>query len=50
MGRPVPRDSAPETNLKVLDVEAQLRDSLAKWNSERQQLFGQLIQSRKNGD
>src|SRR5215471_8956033 len=42
MGRPVPRDSAPETNLKVLDVEAQLRDSLAKWNSERQQLVGQI--------
>jgi chromosome segregation ATPase len=42
MGRPVPKAIAPETNLKVLDVEAQLRDSLAKWNSERQQLVGQI--------
>jgi hypothetical protein len=38
MGRPVPKDNAPETNLKVLDVEAQLRDSLMKWDRERWQL------------
>jgi hypothetical protein len=42
MGRPVPKDNAPENNPKVLDLEAQLRNSLASWNSERGQLVGQI--------
>jgi chromosome segregation ATPase len=42
MGRPVPKDNAPENNPKVRDLEAQLRESLAKWNSEREQLVGQI--------
>lgn len=42
MGRPVPKDNAPENNPKVLDLEAQLRNSVASWNSEREHLVGQI--------
>jgi hypothetical protein len=42
MGRPIPKDAAPEINPKVRDIENQLRESLSKWNAEREQLVGQM--------
>ena len=42
MGRPVPKDDAPEANPKVRDLENQLKESLTKWSSERQQLVAQI--------
>ena len=42
MGRPVPKDDAPEVNPKVRDLEDQLRESLTKWSSEREQLVSQI--------
>jgi chromosome segregation ATPase len=42
MGRPVPKEDAPEANPKVRDLENQLRESLNKWNAEREQMVGQI--------
>jgi hypothetical protein len=42
MGKPIPKDDAPEVNPKVTYLENQLKESLAKWNGEREQLAGQL--------
>jgi hypothetical protein len=42
MGRPVPKDDAPEVNPKVRDLENQLKESLAKWGAEREQLVAQI--------
>jgi|SRR5437016_1658332 len=42
MGRPVPKDDAPEANPKVRDIENQLKESLTKWSSEREQLVAQI--------
>ena len=38
MGRPVPKESPAEVNPKVLDLENQLKESMANWNTEREQL------------
>jgi chromosome segregation ATPase len=38
MGRPVPKEHVPEFNPKVRDLENQLKDSLAQWNTERERL------------
>jgi len=42
MGRVIPKEDAPEINPKVRDLESQLRENLAKWNTEREQLVGQI--------
>ena len=42
MGRPIPKDNTPEVNPKVLDLEKQLRNKLAEWNTERGFLSGQI--------
>jgi chromosome segregation ATPase len=42
MGRPVPKEDAPESNPKVRDLEGQLRENLSQWNSERQRLMAQI--------
>src|SRR6185369_13652887 len=42
MGRPVPKEDAPEINPKVRDLEKQLKDSLSKWNGEREALVAQI--------
>jgi hypothetical protein len=42
MGRPVPREDAPEVNPKVRDLENQLKDSLDQWNAERDRLVVQI--------
>ena len=38
MGRPVPKEFLEEVNPKVLDLENQMKESLANWNTEREQL------------
>jgi hypothetical protein len=42
MGRPVPKDDAPEANPKVRDLENQLKESLDKWAAEREKLVAQI--------
>jgi chromosome segregation ATPase len=42
MGRPILKDDIPEVNPKVRDLESQLRESLNKWNAEREQLVAQV--------
>ena len=42
MGRPVPKEDAPEANPKVRDLENQLQESHAKWGAEREQLVTQI--------
>jgi chromosome segregation ATPase len=42
MGRPVPKEDAPEANPKVRDLENQLKESLTKWGAEREQLVAQI--------
>src|SRR5579883_403671 len=42
MGKVIPKEDAPEINPKVRDLENQLRENLAKWNSEREQLVSQI--------
>jgi chromosome segregation ATPase len=42
MGRPVPKEDAPEANPKIRDLEHQLQESLARWGSEREQLVAQI--------
>src|SRR5438445_11883178 len=42
MGRPIPKDDVPEVNPKVRDLESQLKESLTKWNTEREQLTGKF--------
>jgi hypothetical protein len=42
MGRPVPKDDAPEVNPKVRDLEEQLKQNLAHWNAERENLTSQI--------
>jgi chromosome segregation ATPase len=42
MGRPVPREDAPEVNPKVRDLENRLKENLAEWNGERERLVAQV--------
>lgn len=42
MGKAIPKAEAPEANPKIKDLEKQLEESLARWNSEREQLAGQI--------
>jgi len=42
MGKPVPKEDAPEINPKVRDLEKQLKESLAEWNGERERLVQQI--------
>src|SRR5215510_8806710 len=42
MGRPVPAENSPELNPNVRDLQSQLKENLGKWNSEREQLVGQI--------
>jgi len=42
MGRPVPKEDAPEINPKVRDAENQLQQNLANWNTEREGLVAQI--------
>src|SRR5262245_30779058 len=42
MGRPVPSKNSPELNPNVGDLKSQLKENLRKWNSEREQLVGQI--------
>jgi chromosome segregation ATPase len=42
MGRSIPKDNTPEINPKVRDLENQLRNKLAEWNTERGFLSGQI--------
>ncbi len=42
MGRPVPREDAPEANPKVRALEDRLKESLARWTSEREMLAGEI--------
>src|SRR5262245_13776104 len=42
MGRPVPKEDAPEVNPKVRDLENQLKESLSKWNAERLAFVAQI--------
>jgi hypothetical protein len=42
MGRPVPKEDAPEVNPKVRDIEKQLKESLSTWNAERLAFVAQI--------
>ena len=42
MGRPIPAEDTPEINPKVRDLQNQLKDNLAQWNTERRQLAMQI--------
>jgi chromosome segregation ATPase len=42
MGRPIPKEDAPEVNPKVRDLENQLKQSFEKWSTEREQLVAQI--------
>src|SRR6185369_1319373 len=42
MGRPVPKENAPEVNLKVRDLQNQLKENFSQWNAEREQLAAQI--------
>jgi len=42
MGQAVPRGDAPEANPKVRALEEELRQSLARWTTERQKLVGDI--------
>jgi chromosome segregation ATPase len=42
MGRPIPAENMPETNPKVRDLQTQLKENLAQWNSERERLVAQI--------
>jgi DNA repair exonuclease SbcCD ATPase subunit len=42
MGRPMPKDDAPELNPKVRDMEKRLQESLDKWKTEREQLVAEI--------
>jgi hypothetical protein len=42
MGHAVPREDAPEANPKVRALEDQLKESLARWTSEREKLVGNI--------
>jgi chromosome segregation ATPase len=42
MGRPVPKENAPEVNPKVRDLQNQLKEHLSQWNAERDQLAAQI--------
>ena len=42
MGKPVPKEDAPEINPTVRDLEKQLKESLAEWNGERERLVQQI--------
>ncbi len=42
MGKPVPKDDTPDVNPKVRDLENQLKESLSKWNTEREKLSSQI--------
>ena len=40
MGHAVPRGDSPEVNPKVRAIEAQLKESVDRWNSEREKFVG----------
>lgn len=42
MGKPIPRGNAPEVNPKVRDLQKQLKESLASWDSERMQMTAEI--------
>src|ERR1051326_2655234 len=42
MGRPLPKEDAPENNPRIRDLENQLKESLTKWSAEREQLVAQI--------
>jgi chromosome segregation ATPase len=42
MGRPVPKEDAPEVNPKVRDLEDQLKESFERWTAEREQLVTEI--------
>jgi hypothetical protein len=42
MGKPILKEDAPEVNPKVRDLESQLKESLSKWNAERELLVNQV--------
>jgi DNA repair exonuclease SbcCD ATPase subunit len=42
MGKPVPRADAPELNSKVVELEARLKESVAKWNAERENFLAEI--------
>jgi DNA repair exonuclease SbcCD ATPase subunit len=42
MGRPIPKEDAPELNPKVRDMEKRLQESLEKWKKEREQLVAEI--------
>jgi len=42
MGRPVPKENAPESNPKVRDLQNQLKENLAQWNTQREQFVSQI--------
>ena len=43
MGHAVPREDAPEVNPKVRALEEELKQSLAKWTTEREKLVGEIL-------
>jgi len=42
MGKPIPKDEAPEANPKVRDLENQLKQALERWGAEREKLHAQI--------
>jgi chromosome segregation ATPase len=42
MGRPVPKDDAHENNAKVRDLQNQLKENHAQWNTQREQFVAQI--------
>src|SRR6516225_823646 len=42
MGKPIPKDEAPEANPKVRDLENQLKQALERWGTEREKLHAQI--------
>jgi chromosome segregation ATPase len=42
MGRPVPKEDTPEINPKVRDLENQLKENLANWNTDREGFVAQI--------
>jgi hypothetical protein len=42
MGRPVPKEDAPEANPRIRDIETQFQDAAAKWNTEREKLVTEI--------
>jgi chromosome segregation ATPase len=42
MGRPVPKEDAPEANPKIRDLENQLQESMTRWKEEREKLMADI--------